>query len=286
MEPLKNVNRRRDQIEAAILSVTASLDYDANIDGPALSQITSKVLEELPPKCRYDTLHRTLTVLLDTKPKPTDIRVLAAAIAANAPQLRTQNPIVPGRIPIVPTRVLIQVTASRKRPTFNKDAADAAQYRGRILIGPGAPTEIEWAWSLKFVGYYASHPDGFGFDRLNKPTGRPYRHFSSLVGMRFTVNVCREADRVKVGDVKCAGTHRVRNQALTAMRNRKDFACPFAFEHACHLCPKGQVSCPAAHRHDDLETVTCNTCSEPFTVDPAWPTPTCDACRFKRKSLI
>jgi hypothetical protein len=113
------------------------------------------------------------------------------------------------------------------------------------------------------TAYFAVRPGGLGFvRRTGDPGGRPYQHYSTLVGMRFGcgLSVDPKTGRHTLSALRCPAGARAHNRALTEMRWRATFSCPFAFAHPCHACPKGQTSCPAACRPLDL-------------VDAARPTP-------------
>lgn len=255
------------------------------IDGFLVARATSKTLAELPSECRHDSVFRTLSVLLNTKPDQALVREYAWAMAADTARLRTKEPVVPGRLPVDPQTVVIQVVAARRRRKF-RTQDPPAQYRGRVIVGPGAPALIEWTWSLKFVGYIATHPTGFGFDprpRNGRVSKLPYAHFSTLVGMRFTAEMCKKDDKIELDGILGSGGQQERNRALTVLRARTEFDCPFQFTHLCEACPKGQSSCPAACRANDIVSIKCGMCGGQFDSDPAWPTATCEACNTKKE---
>jgi hypothetical protein len=276
-ESLKTVFTRRDRAFNAVWLYLSGID---RVDANSVARTAEIVLSEFPVRCRYDAVFRTLSVLIGTTPDHTVIRDLLWAAASNIDILRRGDPIVAHRISTDPTDVTIQVLAAIR---LQKSREPAARFRGRIIAGPGCPARIEWNWSLRFVAYIASRPDGLGFSRPThnyKPsTGHRYQHFSTLVGMRFIAAVGILDGRIKVTTVRCPGGLRSHNETLTAMRWRDNFVCPFAFAHPCHVCPKGQNSCPAACHPLDLIDRLCSVCAEPYAADPSWETQSCPKCR-------
>jgi hypothetical protein len=261
------------------------------IDGPALGRMTDAVVKLLPQDCEYDTVFKSLTPFLGSKLDLGALRDAAWALAANLPLLKKQVAPYPARVTAEPHPVTVQVLAARRLPA--KKAADSfpVLYRGRIIKGFGCPLVFEWQWSSKFIAYKANRPDGFGFHRpeFNKPqTGRAYQHFSTLVGMRFAADLSAAEDGKKVlADVRCGAALREHNRALTEMRFRATFACPFELTHPCHHCPKGQASCPAACHPADYVTKVCGGCGKEAEHDEYWRLGVCTRCAGEgRRSLL
>lgn len=276
MESLKSVFKRRERATEAAWRVLSQTD---KIDATTVARTAESVLAVLPDGCRYDALFRTLAVLTGQVPDRLAVRMLLWAVAAGVTTLRAGTPVAAARVPIDPARAAIQIVAAT-RARFKNKKDSAARFRGRIVSGAGCPAVIEWGWSLKFVAYVATRGDGLGF-RGRKPgsPGRLYQHFSTLVGTRMTCDVSTVDEKVKVTAVRCPPSFRSHNQSLTDMRWRFNFACPFLFTHPCHNCPKGQASCPAACRSEDLIDKTCTNCKTVYHVDKAWRDEGCPKCR-------
>lgn len=278
MTPASIVFRTRDRVHKA---VTAALERGAVVDGFQLARATDAALSALPKRAKYDAVFRSLSALSGVVPTADQLRTLSWALSADREALFDGRPVTPGRL-AAGTEVLIQVTATHKFVRFGTNEP-AAQFRGKVLSGPGAPTDTDWRWSLRFVAYVASNPDGLGFDRKQKPNARHYRHYSTLFGMRFATTLKDVNGRIGVDSVRCPPVERDRNRQLIDMRLRRGFDCPLDYEHHCDLCPKGQSTCPAACRTADLIDRPCERCGVTFGFDPAWP-PVCDRCSgAKRK---
>jgi hypothetical protein len=291
MSAISDIASRREKLLAA---ASRCVDGDEVVDGPALGRMTDAVTKLLPAECTYDAVYKSLSPLLGAVINPTKLRDAAWAVAANVPMLKKGEAPYPPRITTTPSVVTLQVLAARRAPEIkNAGKADAFSvlFRGRVVRGFGCPLVVEWRWSSKFVAYRASRPDGFGFSRpkYNKPsTGRPYQHYSTLVGMRFTAELSAAADgRRVVENVRCGSGLRAHNQALTEMRHRTTFACPFDFTHPCHHCPKGQASCPAACHPQDIVVRACAFCGRQAEHDDYWGTGVCVRCSDSgRRSLL
>lgn len=291
MSAISDIASRREKLLAA---ASRCVDRGEVVDGPTLGRMTDAVTKLLPVDCTYDSVFKSLSPFLGAVIDPVKLRDAAWAMAANVPMLKAGEAPYPPRITTTPSAVTIQVLATRKAPEPKhapKTDALNVLFRGRVVRGFGCPLVIEWRWSSKFVSFRAARPDGFGFarPRYNKPaTGRPYQHFSTLVGMRFSADLSVSADGKKVVDsVRCGAGLRAHNQALTEMRYRTTFACPFEYTHPCHHCPKGQTSCPAACRPQDLVVRVCAACGREAEHDDYWDTGVCVRCAGDgRRSLL
>lgn len=282
MSAISDITRRRDKLLAAALSC---VDADETIDGPALGRMTDAVVKLLPQECAYDAVFKSLSPFLGSKPDSKELKLAAWAIAANIAAIKQGVLPYPARIAADAQQVTIQILACRRMPDRKggqKGDAFTILYRGRIIKGLGCPLELEWYWSSKYVSFRASRPDGFGFKKpkYGKPqTGKPYQHFSTLVGMRFTTELSVAEDGKKVLDaVRCGQSLQEHNQALTEMRFRTTFECPMAYTHPCHHCPKGQTACPAACHPEDFNVRACASCGNSLEHDDYWKFGVCTKC--------
>lgn len=281
MSAISDITSRRDKLLAAAVSC---IDAQEVVDGPALGRMTDAVVKLLPPECTYDTVFKSLSPFMGSKPDLSALKRAAWAIAANLPLIKSGVAPYPPRITSDPHKVTIQVLACRRLPDKKGQHQDAFTilYRGRIISGFGCPLEIEWHWSSKFVAFRASHPGGFGFKKpkYNKPQiGRPYQQYSTLVGMRFTTDLSVTNDGKKIlDDVRCGQSLQEYNRALTEMRHRTTFDCPMAYTHPCHHCHKGQESCSAACHPKDYETKICAVCGQEEEHDAFWGLGVCNRC--------
>lgn len=283
MSAISDVTDRRERILAAVFQCT---DRGEKVDGAAVGRMADATTKLLPDGCEYDAVYRSFTPLLGSEPTRDTLKNVAWALAANIDLLKNGTPPFPAKIPSVPTRATIQVLAARRLPQRKsgpKKPGFPVSYRGRVIAGPGCPLVIEWTWSSSYVAFISSRPSpfGLGFSRqkYGKPqTGRPYQHFTTLVGMRFSPLVSVADGRVKLDEVKCGSGLRDHNRALTEMRFRSTFACPFEFTHPCHHCPKGQSSCSAACHPIDYVTKVCAACNREADHDEFWKLGVCTRC--------
>lgn len=285
MEPVETVLARRDRLATALAAEVAA--GGAALTGPACARLAEAALKALPPGARYDAAYRSACALLGTAPTPQVLNEFSWALAGGVALLRAGTPAYPPQLPREPAPAVLRVAACRRLPAFRKDdlSKTRVRYRGRVVSGPGTPLVVEWAWTAGFVGYLASRPDGLGFARFGKG-GRPYQHYSTLVGMRLAAELSAGPDgRPVLGAVWCTPSLQGFNRALTEMRFRSTFTCPFAFTHPCHHCPKGQGSCPAAVRPLDLVERRCPGCGQESQFDPAWPAEQCVRCAQSGRKL-
>jgi hypothetical protein len=280
VESVTPVLARRDRLVAAFSSALAN---EEALDPGAVPRVTAALVGALPRGVAYGAVFRTVSALAGPRPDAATVRAWSWALAANLPALRAGEPVTPGRF-VPDRRVTVQVTAGR-RLNRRPGAEPAARYRGRVVVGPGTPADVEWTWSLRFVGFFAARPGGLGFERrgtAERPNPHPYEHYSTLMGMRFTAEIDTASGRPRLEDCACPGGLCKQNRRLIAMRRRRGWVCPFQYAHPCHQCPKGQASCPAAVRRADLVRAVCSRCAADFTYDPAWPPPTCSNCTDRK----
>lgn len=300
MAAVDTVFKRRGLLIAA-LGVWASRAPTGDELGALAGQLLRLLPEDIPLSAVYRSLAAAAAIHPGRALSQIELRDLAWALAGDTKGLKAGRAVYPPEISAEASDALVQVLACRRLPPGRGEEPDGfrVRYRGRVLAGRGTPAVFEWVWSSKFVSFLARRPDGLGFAPRGK-AGRPYQHHSTLVGMRFKASLYREAGRfaatgsgrVRLESIRCPGSLRAFNQALTEMRLRTTFACPFGYSHACHTCPKGQKtpsgdpSCPAACRPTDLETKPCPACQRPDAeFDPAWPSTVCAHCQAKGKSL-
>lgn len=281
MENVKTVLDRRDRLYDAVVSAAGR----AVSDGESAARAAEAAFERLPPNCKYDAVFRTFVAATGSE----SLKDWCWALAADTASLRAGRPVAPGVLPPGTSEVVVQFLASARRPSRpGKADGYPVVYRVKSLVGPGAPQQFEFVWSSKYVAFFASRADGLGFrgrahPHKPPPPGHPYRHPDTLVGMRAILEVSSGDRGVEVAGCRCPDGLRDVNRALTAMRWRDNFACPYSYEHHCQACPKGQESCPAACRPKDLEVKPCPSCGRPEAqFDPAWGPP-CVECRARGK---
>lgn len=294
-EAIAAVFARRDRVLAAVLTAIGGTP----LDSAAADRAAAAAVRELPARCRYDAVYRSLTALVVPPTSlapvdPTTLRAWAWALAGNVPALRAGTAVYPPALPGRPTRVPVQVMAAHRFPDGRAapgatPAGFRVRYRLLVLAGPGCPLTANVTWSSRYVAYLATHPHGPGFagrrDLARPPRPgatarrRPYRHYATLVGMRLSVELSVDPDgRPRAAHARCPAAFRAAAVALTAMRWRDGFACPFSFAHPCHQCPKGQASCPAACRPADLVDRPCVGCGRTAPFDPYWADRVCVRC--------
>lgn len=280
--PLAAVAKRRDRVAAAVTGAIGPRGFD-----PA--RAAEAALAHLPPGVDYSAVYRSL-LPLGTSPSPATIREAAWAIAADLGSLRAKTPVYPPSVPAAATPVFVQFMAARRVYSKRSDDETKTRYRVRVVQGRAAPISFDVVWADRLIRYRAIHPTGLGFSR--PPRGeRPakvgafmYQHPDTLVGMLAKADLLADPKegRPKLDNVRGTPSIRAYNMALTAMRARQTFTCPFSFPfpaHPCHRCPKGQTSCPAAVRPSDLVVAACSTCRvSDGLADPAWTGNPCVKC--------
>lgn len=286
--PLAAVAARRGRVLAAVGPHVAG-----PVDGGAAGRAAQAAVRVLPSGCQYGAVYRSLLPLIGTTPDAAVVRRLAWAIAADSASLRAGRPVWPAAVPRDPAPAVLQILATRRLPDFAGRPDPAGGFRVRcrlrISVGRGAPAEFDVVWGSRYIHYLAVHPTGLGFARPprgagrgdDRPVvGRPYQHYETLVGMLVRASVRTDADaRPAVDAVRCPPGLAAFNRALTEMRWRATFACPFGYTHPCHACPKGQPSCPAACRPLDLVTGPCRGCGRADAeADPYWAAGVCRRC--------
>lgn len=216
-------------------------------------------------------MYRSLVGFSAKAPDPPTTRDLCWALAADTEALRADRQVWPAAVRAEPATVFLQVLAAKLVPR-RRGADQSVRLRFRLLSGPGTPAVFEAVWSLKFCTYAAATVFGFaGRPRPGRPpSGHRYRHHRQLVGCRFRARVRQTESRVELEELAGPSACTEWNAALGDMRARTSFTCPFAFDHHCHDCPKGQTSCPAACRPLDLVDAPCPVCRLSATLDPAW----------------
>lgn len=287
--PLAAVSRRRDRLIGVITTSRLTTAWT----GTDIGRITDLMLKVLPAKCQYGAVYQSLVGLTGKIPTQDEIKKLTHALAGDVQSLKNGKAVWPPVIPTTPAKVVVQFVAARRLPDRKFDNPTAGfriRYRLRILKGRACPTDVDVVWSSKFVQFVAAKQDGLGFARPPRgdkfAKGRPYQHYDSLVGMLATVDVSINADgKTEVSPPRCGAGITAYNRQLTEMRWRNGFSCPFLFDHACHACPKGQQSCPAACRPLDLVTKLCPGCQKEAAFDPYWPSQVCKRCDSSGKKI-
>ena len=266
--------------------VTAETDPGVVIDGDCVSRMAGAVLNKLPKGCHYSAIHKSLLPLVGKLPDHKELRDKCWSIAANIPALKSGQS-VSTAIPVSKTPVVIQFLAASRIGQRRVGKGFPVRYRARVIIGPSAPTVLEFVWSSAYVQYLATRPDGFGFAgrvTLNKPTkGRAYQHHTLLVGMRTVVVISIQDFKLKVDGFKCTSSLRKYNESLTEMRWRNGFTCPYNYTHPCQQCHHGQTDCPAAVRPLTLIRKVCDVCGKDENHDPVWSTKNCMNCTQNRR---
>lgn len=276
MEAVKAVLARRDRLFDAV----ASSAGPGVLGGDGVARAADAAAGELPRSCRYDAVYRTLLPAVSQDAASPVVRDLCWALAANISRLRDGQSVAPGVFDPGESKVVVQFVAAARTFSRRTDGSPGfpVRYRARVLVGPGAPATLEVTWSSRFVAYFATQPRGLGFARRDKP-GRHYLHYSTLVGMRAVSVVAPGARGPRITKSSCPAGLRKFNRAVTEMRYRAGFECPFGYDHHCHVCPKGQSSCPAAVRQLDLVEQVCTVCHSPSAHDVAWSSRVCVNCR-------
>lgn len=283
---LTRVVGRRDRLAALLLAESAG-----GFDGAAAGRVTDAALAFLPTGVRYDTLYRSLVAVFGDRLAPDRAKEVAWAIAGNTQTLRAGVPAYPPTLPQKATPAAIQVVAVRrmdqgkKRRTPTPGDGFRVRLRLRVLYGAACPTVFEVTWGSKFVAFVAGRVLGFtkparpGRQTQAPSIGRPYQHYSTTTGLRFSADLTAGPDgKPALTNLRCGPSFKAHNRALTEMRWRATFACPFAFTHPCHQCPKGQASCPAACRPLDLIPLPCPRCRDRGAADPTWSRLACVHC--------
>lgn len=281
-ESVAVVLSRRDRLFDAVSSAAGP----GVLGGDGVTRAAEAAAAELPKGCQYGAVYRTMSSAVAEDAASPRVRLLCWAMAADVESLRLGEPVRYGYLPPDPVEVVVQVIASDRvvyaRDSGNSGGGFPVKYRVKSLVGVGSPYEFDLVWSSKYVSFFATRQDGLGFagraTTHRPPTGKPYRHYSTLVGMRMVLTAAASDRGVKVTGSRCPQGLREYNSALTAMRWRDGFDCPFEYDHHCQACPKGQTSCPAACRPMDLVAGPCPGCGKEFDKDPFWGATCCPSC--------
>jgi hypothetical protein len=263
---VEQVLRRRDRFAAAL---EAALEGER--DGPALQRAARALFKALGGRTDYPVLCSTVAVLSDPAVR---VRDLAWAVAGNLAELKAGRVVAPGRWPVRPSWLAVQVVAVR-RQTPPPPRRRKVRVRLFAQAGVGCPGAFEIAWTEHAAAYFAGHPRGLG---LTTPEAR-YRHPGHLVGLRFAALIEPGPQGPKFVRLATGPAQRKRNLGVALLRNREHFPCPEKFTHPCAACPRGYDRCPAAVRPKDLVVVaSCGRCHKRGWADPAWSLYVCLGC--------
>lgn len=283
--PFEKTAKRRDRVLQVL-----GREFISTADAEAIRRAVEGILPVLPKSCRYDAIYRSLLPLLGARPDFSLLRRVAGAMAGDLASLRRGRPVWPPHIDPEAHTVTVQVLAARRVAEFRpgRSLGFPVLYRLRIVKGVGVGAEVDIRLSSRFIQYLAIRPNGLGFARPPRgdklPKYRAYQHFETMVGMLVRLELSMEEGKPKVDNLRCTGALLAYNRALTEMRWRSTFPCPFRYDHACHQCPKGQESCPAATHPVDYQNRMCPSCLETEEFDPFWGDGICRRCAQKPKS--
>jgi len=281
--PLAIDVKRRDKILAALRPFGR-----IPLDGLSVGRAVEDLLKVLPKGVPYSAVFRSINSLIGSVADPQVLKDVAWSMAVNVKQLKKNEVVWPPAIPTHPTTVSLQVLAAKRLPMRVKAQGQGfpIKYRMKIVSGPGSPLTVDTRFSSRFVSYLACRPQGFGFSRPprgNRPaTGRPYQHYSTLVGMLLKADISVDSEgKTKIENFRCTPSFIEYNRALIEMRWRSTFDCPFGFAHPCHQCSKGQESCKVATHPKDHKIKMCPQCMENEEFDAYWVEPVCMKCSLK-----
>ncbi len=132
---------------------------------------------------------------------------------------------------------------SRKAPGGN--------FRMRVLAGTACPTRITKFWTRRFCKYIAVKMMGY----TRRSAKSPLSHITELVSLRLWVQIDPELCRLGepgFDDVGMTSGLENWNRGVIRKRYRRDWRCPYEFDHRCHRCPVGYDQCPAATHKETL----------------------------------
>lgn len=280
--PLSAIVKRRDRVLQVL-----DREFVSGVNADTLRPAMESLMVILPNTVRYDAVYRTLLAVAGPPPDDDLKRRLAWALSADLPSLKAGLTVWPAEIPIQPTTVTVQVRGAKRLPEFRQSNTGGFPilYRMRIMIGRGATCDFDAKLSSRFVQYLASRPDGLGFarppraDKVATTRGHLYQHYEAIVGMFMRLDISLdETGKTKLENFRSAGSLLAYNRALTEMRWRSVFVCPFNYTHPCHGCPKGLESCPAATHQKDHVMKLCPNCMKDAEFDLFWEDGVCRRC--------
>jgi hypothetical protein len=205
------------------------------------------------------------------------LNAFALRIAANAQRLRRGEVVLPwvrqAEEEWAPVEVL------RCWPGRNRKNVMGTYFQLLVLAGTPAGVGLVKFWSNAHCNYIGIE---LGFSSRKQ---RPLIHPSYLVRLRFSAFFEPGLSNEKPGFYKLKLTPGLAKYNEPFMRDRfaREPGCKFrGYEHACHVCWLGFVTCPMAVHPLDYEQKCCENCGDPKAwCDPADNMDMCIKCSTK-----
>jgi hypothetical protein len=121
----------------------------------------------------------------------------------------------------------------------------------RVLAGTSCPWRITKFWTTRFCRHIATK---MGYSRSSGDY--PLSHISELVSLRLWALIdpefCRPGEPGFTDVGFTAGPNNW-NRVIIKQRFRKDWECPYAYDHRCYKCHVGYLDCPAATHKETVD---------------------------------